>query len=389
MSTDNALESQTGASAPSTQLIKVEPPRAIQGKTIYDELSPEEQAKADAASKGVKIADLLSIVDFAASEQNQLVDVAKEVTEKAKLIDTGKVGASAIALKKAYEKINVGSLRTPTATTLLGKVFGKRAEGLDTFIRRQESVAKLVDSIFDAQVKEEQELRQHYAVVLRLQQRNMAAFQDLTVQVATAEQALRSAVEAARQMAIEHQGTKDPLKIRELKNMLKGLEILGNRILTLKTARFEAVTSATIMDAQLDGLLALVGMIRNSHEVMQQVWHNQISLAITNAKLAKGTVMLKENREFMNQMMTANVEDLAETSAAIAAEMSAGVVDIGVLEVVAQRTMTLQDDIVTRSAEIQQKMQEQGKKVDSLVTAVQASTRESAKVLESLKISDN
>jgi uncharacterized protein YaaN involved in tellurite resistance len=394
MSTQNAQDTQVGSSSTttpaSTQVFKVTQPEAIAtGKTIYDELNPDEKQQADAASRSLTVSDAMSVVDFAAAQQNKLVDVAKEVTAKAKLIDTGKVGESALALKKAYEKIEVGKLRTPTSTSLLSKMFGKRAEKLDDFIRRQGDVSKLVDSIFAAQVEEEQALRQHYGVVMRLQEQNMQAFQDLTIQVAAAEQALRTAYEEAAKMAEENAGSTDPRKIRELKNTLKGLEVLNHRVLTLKTARFEAINSATIMDIQLDGLVQLVGMIRNSHTVMRQVWENQISLAITNAKMAKGTLMLQENREFMNKMMSSNVEDLAATAAAIQTEMTAGVVDIGVLEAVAQRTMSLQSDIVARSAEIQKGLQEQGRKVDSLVSAVQASTRESAQVLEKLKNSDS
>jgi uncharacterized protein YaaN involved in tellurite resistance len=367
------------------QPINLEVPSAISKQGVYDSLTLEQKARADAAASKLNVSDALTIMDFASKEQGNLVTVAKKVAEKAKSVETQALMQSAGQLQEAYEKLQVGKLRPSQAKGILSAIFGKRAESIENFIKRQEGLSTVVDKVFAAQVEEEQQLREHYSAVQDLQEQNMQAFTDLTIQVAAAERALQKAYEGTAELQQRCKDSTDPQTIRQMRLALKGLEVLNHRVLTLKTARFEALNSTTIMDVQLEGLAALIGMIRNSHTVMRQVWENQISLAVTNAKMSKGAAMLSENREFMNKMMSANLEDLSSTAAAIQGEMQHGVIDIGVLEAVATRTIQLQKDIVSSSAQVQQGLQDQGRRVDALVEVITESTKSSGDVIKSLR----
>lgn len=379
------LHTEPVAAPDSKPAIDLQVPSAISKQGVYESLTPQQKARADQAASKLNIADALTVMDFAAKEQGDLVTVAKKVAEKAKSVETQTLMESAGKLQEAYEKLQVGNLRQSKAKGILSAVFGRRAESLESFIKRQQGLTTVVDNVFAAQVEEEQQLREHYAAVQDLQQQNMNAFAELTIQVAAAERALHKAYEATAELRERCKDSNDPQTVRQMRLALKGLEVLNHRVLTLKTARFEAMNSTTIMDVQLEGLAGLIGMIRNSHTVMRQVWENQISLAVTNAKMTKGAAMLSENREFMNKMMSANLEDLSSTAAAIQTEMQHGVVDIGVLEAVATRTIQLQKEIVSASSQIQQGLQEQGRRVDALVEVITESTKSSGDVIKSLQ----
>jgi len=160
--------------------------------------------------------------------------------------------------------------------------------------------------------------------------------------------------------------------------------VLDHRILTLRTARFEALNSMAVMDLQVQALVALIGMVNSSTSVMKQAWMNQLSIAIANHRMSGAATMLRENREFMNRIMTANVEQLGQVLGAIQTELAKGVVDVAVLEGVAQKTIQMQDDIVNKTAEIRQRITEQSKRVTELEESVRKASKNSEAVVRAI-----
>lgn len=111
---------------------------------------------------------------------------------------------------------------------------------------------------------------------------------------------------------------------------------------------------------------------------------NQVSIALANHRMSGAATMLKGNREFMNRIMSANAAQLGQVLGAIQAELGQGVVDVGVLEAVAQKTIQMQDEIVNKTVEIRQRLSEQSQKVADLEDSVRQASKRSEAVVRAI-----
>ena len=356
------------------------------GSAVFDELDPARQKLASDIAAKTKFDDPLAIVDFGQQQALDASKVARTLADTTKTADTGQVGDLATQLKARYQELGVGDLRVGWFEKLAKAtpVLGKFVDPLKEFIERQEKLGSKIDAIFEAQAREGLTLRELYHRLGSIRDDNQAAYDNLGVAIAAAEKALQRMEGEARALAEKYRGTTSPEKIRELKNALQALVVLDHRILTLKTARFEALNSMAIMDLQLQALVALIGMVNNSASVMKQAWMNQISIAIANHRMSGAATMLQENREFMNRIMSANAEQLGSVLGAIQTELGQGVVDVSVLEAVAQKTIQMQDDIINKTTEIRQRLAEQSQKVAELEDSVKKASENSAAVVRAI-----
>jgi len=356
------------------------------GSAVFDELDPARQKLATEIAAKTKFSDPLAIVDFGQQQAMDASKVARALADATKTADTGQVGELAIELKQRYQELGVGGLKVGWFGQLVKGVpgLGKVVDPLKDFLEKQEKLGGKIDTIFEAQAREGLNLRELYHKLEQIRDDNQAAYDNLGVAIAAAEKALARMEGEARALAEKYKGTTAPEKIRELKNALQALVVLDHRILTLKAARFEALNSMAVMDLQLQALVALIGMVNNSASVMKQAWMNQVSIALANHRMSGAATMLKGNREFMNRIMSANAAQLGQVLGAIQAELGQGVVDVGVLEAVAQKTIQMQDEIVNKTVEIRQRLSEQSQKVADLEDSVRQASKRSEAVVRAI-----
>ncbi|MCY2958839.1 MAG: toxic anion resistance protein [Planctomycetota bacterium] len=356
------------------------------GSTVFRDLDPARQKLAIDIAAKTKFDDPLAVVDFGQQQALDASKVARTLADTTKTADTGQVGELAMQLKARYQELGVGGLRIGWFGKLVKgtPILGKLVDPLKEFIERQEKIGSKIDTIFEAQSREGLQLRELYHTLERIRDDNQAAYDNLGVAIGAAEKALERMEAEARQLAEKHRNTTDPAKIRELKNALQALVVLDHRILTLKTARFEALNSMAVMDLQLQALVALIGMVNSSASVMKQAWMNQISIAIANHRMSGAATMLRENRSFMNRIMSANAQQLGQVLGAIQTELGQGVVDVAVLEAVAQKTIQMQDEIISKTVEIRQRLTEQSKKVTDLEESVRKANQNSEAVVRAI-----
>jgi uncharacterized protein YaaN involved in tellurite resistance len=357
------------------------------GSSVFQDLDPARQKLATEIAAKTKFNDPLTIVDFGQQQALDASKVARTLADTTKTADTGQVGELAQQLKGRYQELGVGGLRVGWFGKLVKKTpgLGKLVDPLKDFLERQEKVGVKIDTIFQAQASEGLKLRELYHTLEHIRDDNQGAYDNLGVAIAAAEKALERMEGESRALADKYRGTTDPAKIRELKNALQALVVLDHRILTLRTARLEALNSMAVMDLQLQALVALIGMVNNSTSVMKQAWMNQLSIAIANHRMSGAATMLRENREFMNRIMTANSEQLGQVLGAIQTELGRGVVDVAVLEGVAQKTIQMQDDIVSKTAEIRQRLAEQSRSVAVLEESVRKAAQSNEAVVRAIE----
>jgi len=357
------------------------------GSTVFQDLDPTRQKLATDIAAKTRFNDPLAIVDFGQQQALDASKVARTLADSTKTADTGQVGELAMQLKARYKELGVGNLRLGWFGKLVKRtpVVGKLVDPLREFIEKQEKIGSKIDTIFQAQASEGLKLRELYHTLEHIRDDNQGAYDNLGVAIAAAEKALERMEVEVRALADKYKGTTDPAKIRELKNALQTLVVLDHRILTLRTARFEALNSMSVMDLQVQALVALIGMVNSSTSVMKQAWMNQLSIAIANHRMSGAATMLRENREFMNRIMTANVEQLGQVLGAIQTELGKGVVDVAVLEGVAQKTIQMQDDIVNKTAEIRQRITEQSRRVTELEESVRKASQNSEAVVRAIE----
>src|SRR5262245_6116351 len=282
------------------------------GSTVFQDLDPARQKLATEIAAKTRFDDPLTIVDFGQQQALDASKVARTLADTTKTGDTGQVGDLAMQLKSRYQELGVGNLRVGWFGKLVKRTpgLGKLVDPLKDFIARQEKIGSKIDTIFQAQASEGLKLRELYHTLEHIRDDNQGAYDNLGVAIAAAEKALERMEGEVRALADKYKGTTDPAKIRELKNALQTLVVLDHRILTLRTARLEALNSMSVMDLQVQALVALIGFTNRSPSVMKHAWMNQLSTALANDRMSGSATMLRENRVFMNRIMSANVAQL-------------------------------------------------------------------------------
>jgi len=382
------LERAPAEAGRSTQTFQLPPLQSLNPQTsALSKLDPEQRKLADQIAASTDFSDPMTVVGFGERQMQNAQGIARSLASKTQVAEMGKIGELSAQLKERMRELGIGDLKEGRFTKLMKSVpfLGGRVSAVQRFMDRYQSLAGQIDQILQAMGKDGLEIQELHAQFDQLVASVGQTTDSLEVAIGAAEIALGKLEQQARDMAAKYRGTTDPDEIESMQRMLEALAALDLRIVDLKASRLEAMTSRITMRNLQRGMRAVIGLVKSSQTLMQQAWFHQAAIAMAEAKLRGTSEMVKGARDFTREMMRENAERTGQTLQEIGKLQGEGFIDVGTIEQVADKVISLQEQIDQTLVQARKSLADQKVAYDKIDQAVRKAGTNASTLLAALE----
>ncbi len=354
-------------------------------KAMYLSLSDQEKEEAKRKAGEIDFSDRVKIINFGESNRKESQSAIRQLGQVTRTMDTGEAGELVLALRKHQERLGVGGLETRWWERFAAHIPGvnKMTNSLANYIDRVQKVGVHLDEIFEARAKEKDSLIELSESVKLIRDECISKGKKVAVDIAAAEIGLKRADSDFKELAAKYQGTDDHEKIRELEKAFLNLVSMDRRIAMLKMSRTSLFRAVRMSDTSENMIMSLVQQF-SEDPIVKEMWELAIDEAIVTHKIKKGVGIIRDSRETMNKILSANASNFEETVRECVTQMGQVGVDPALFRAMIERTTRAQEAFVQGMKEARPKLQEQAKEFDKMFEELNEAQKKYAESISQL-----
>jgi uncharacterized protein YaaN involved in tellurite resistance len=323
-------KAQTAAPAAAPKALKeTTAPDVIAGSLVdYDAAPPEQKARIDKALAELDLSDSTSVIFFGVKAQQELTTVSDSMLEGVRSKDTGPAGAALSEMLVKLRGFKVDDLAPGKKPGFFARLFGA-VSPVARFVQRYEEVRDQVDAVSDRLDGHKTTLMTDIEKLDRLYDANLDYFHDLADYIAAGGaklEQLDGAMIPAKQAEVE--GSEEPLKAQELRDLRQMRDDLERRVHDLKLTRQVAMQSLPSIRLVQENDKALVTKINSTMVNTIPLWKQQLAQAVTIYRAHQAAETVKEATDLTNELLVQNAKNLKQANADVREQLERGVVDI-------------------------------------------------------------
>ncbi len=279
----------------------------------------------------IDLSDSNSIVRFGSAAQAELQEISQAMLQDVRNKDVGPAGDSLRDIVTTIRGFSVSELDVRRERSWWERLLG-RAAPVAKFMARYEEVQGQIDRITDNLLAHEHKLMKDIKALDMLYERTLRFYDELGLYIAAGEEKLAeldsrdipelaAAVDAASE-------DEQVMKAQELRDLRAARDDLERRVHDLKLTRQVTMQSLPSIRLVQENDKSLVTRINSTLVNTVPLWETQLAQAVTIQRSAEAATAVREATDLTNELLTANAENLRQSSRMIREEMERGVFDI-------------------------------------------------------------
>jgi uncharacterized protein YaaN involved in tellurite resistance len=316
-----------------------------------DDLSPEEQQKANSIAQSIDIEDPTAVTQFGIGAQKNIASFADTILTQIRAKDAGYVGETLTELVVSIKNVGVNKIGEKGFSNGV-PIFSRLKKAVQKFTARYNKLSTQIEKITQDLETARMNLLKDITMLENLFKKNEEYLANLDIYIAAGqiklEEAKNTLLPALKKKADE---TNDPSDAQKLRDFAQFINRFEKKLYDLKLSRMVSLQTGPQVRLIQNNNQTLVEKIQSSIMNTIPLWKNQVVIAITIFNQQKALKIQQEVSETTNELLKKNAEMLKQGSIEVAKESERGIVEIETLQKVnndlittIEETLRIQED---------------------------------------------
>lgn len=307
-------------------------PQKVDSQSSLQQLSPEQQAQAQALAKQIDTQNQTAVLNYGANAQKKLSEFSQQMLNQVQSQQTGEIGNSLTDLMYRLNEANPSELAAEN-NNVFRKIFGKVKRSIYEITTKYQKIGAQIDAIGSKLDHQKNALLVDSKMLDGLYEQNKAYFDALNVYIAAGKVKLEE-LEQQQIPALlaEAEQSGDQMKVQEANDLKQFADRLEKRTHDLQLAREITIQQAPQIRLIQGTNQALAEKIQASINTAIPLWKNQVAIALTLLRQKDAVTAQRQVSQTTNDLLLKNSEMLKISAIETAKENERGVVDIETLQ---------------------------------------------------------